>query len=44
MDTLQRSKAQVKRHFATKIKEIDTALADDTTSEVRLKTLHLQIK
>ncbi|EFX69970.1 hypothetical protein DAPPUDRAFT_257793 [Daphnia pulex] len=44
MDTLQRSKAQVKRHFGTKIREIDTALADETTSEVRLKTLQAQIK
>lgn len=43
MDVVLRSKGQVKRYFQTKITEIDAALGDPDTTEVRLKTLQAQI-
>ena len=44
MDATLRSKNSVKRNFTAKIAEIDAALAEPTTTAVRLRTLHTQIQ
>ena len=44
MDATLRSKNSVKRNFTAKIAEIDAALAEPTTTAVRLRTLYTHIQ